>query len=304
MSLAESECQFSQSQFWFTPDFSMGVHHYRYARNQFDCLPHTHGDYHILICLSGAMEFVRKTSRVRLQAGEVHALNPGEVHCSQMGLMDSVSEGITLVLSKVALTSVLRKVHLVHGSAPDNLVFLGKSFDRNLLNLARGLLHEIKGRRMGYEVVVQSLLLQILVYLLRHCLELSVRQNPLELPPQLPSWQINRAFEYMNCHKKSTFSLPELCSEVGSSPSRFISLFRNSTRLTPSLFYNKLMMIKAQMLLQTAGASTKEVAGELGFKKASHFCALFHKICGMTPTAYQRLEKNASINVFGTSVQY
>src|SRR5262249_13008262 len=132
---------------------------------------------------------------------------------------------------------------------------------------------------------------------------LSVCQNPPELPPQLPSWQINRAFEYMNRQNKSTFSLPELCSEVGSSPSRFISLFHNSTRLTPSLFYNKLMMIKSQVLLARPEASTKEVAGELGFKKTSHFCALFHKLCGVTPTAYQRLGKGAWINAFGPSVQ-
>lgn len=281
----------------------MGVHHYRYSKNQFDCLPHTHSDYHFLICVGGAMEFIRKNDRVRLHAGEVHTLNPGEVHCSQMGLMDSTSEGITLVLEKSALESVIRRLHFFHGSAGGNIVFLGKSFDRNVLRLALELLHEIEERRMGFDVVVQSLILQIVVYLVRHCLELSVYQNPPELPPQLPSWQINRAFEYMNGHNKRTFSLPELCSEVGSSPSRFISLFRNSTQLTPSLFYNKLIMIKAQMLLQNPGASTKEVADELGFKKVSHFCAVFHKICGVTPTAYQRLERSRSISLLSPSAQ-
>jgi AraC-like DNA-binding protein len=298
---AENKSQFSHSQFWFTPDFSMGVHHYRYSRNQFDCLPHTHSDYHILICLNGTMEFVRKTHRVTLQPGEVHTLNRGEVHCSQMGLLDSASEGITLVLDKFALERVIRKIHLLQGSASDHVVFLGKSSDQNVLCLARELLREIEERRVGYEVVVQSLLLQILVYLLRFCLDLTIRQDESQLLPQLPSWQMNRAFEYMNCHSKSTFSLPELCSEVGSSASRFIPLFRNSTQLTPSVFYNKLLMIKAQMLLKTPGASAKDVAGVLGFKKASHFCALFHKICGMTPTSYQRVEE--SRNTFGPSIQ-
>jgi AraC-like DNA-binding protein len=197
-------------------------------------------------------------------------------------------------LDKSALESLIRKIHLLQGSAAGHIVFSGKSSDRNVLCLALELLREIEERRMGYEVVVQSLLLQILVYLLRYCLDLTIGQDEPDLPPQLPSWQMNRAFDYMNCHNKSTFSLPELCSEVGSSPSRFIPLFRNSTQLTPSLFYNKLMMIKAQMLLQTPGASTKDVAGELGFKKASHFCALFHKLCGMTPTAYQGLEEDRS----------
>jgi AraC-like DNA-binding protein len=247
------------------------------------------------------MEFVRKTDRVILRKGEVHALNPGEVHSSQIGLMDSVSEGVTLVLDKSALRSVLRKIRAAQVSCSDHLVFLGKSSDQNALDLAMALLAEIEERGLGYEIVVQSLFLQILVYLLRHCLELRARHNPPNLPPQLPSWQINRAFEYMNRHQKNTFSLPQLCSEVGSSPSRFISLFRNSTRLTPSFFYNKLMMIKAQTLLQTPGASTKDVAGELGFKKASHFCAMFHKISGVTPGVYQRHERGRSLGSFSLS---
>ena len=290
MSVVESKSQFSQSQFWFTPDFSMGVHHYRYARNQFDCLPHTHVDYHILICLSGAMEFVRKTHQVDLRAGEVHAVNPGEVHHSQMGLGNSQTEGLTLVLDKSALENVIRTTHLPNNFDPDKLILVGKSFDRNVLQLARAVVHELEERKLGYEIVVQSLLLQILVYLLRHCLELSVGMGQLDLPPQLPSWQMNRAFEYMNCHAKSIFSLLDLCSQAGSSSSRFIPLFRNSTQLTPSHFYNKLLMSKAQTLLES-GASTKEVATQLGFKKVSHFCVVFHKFCGTTPTGYQRIEE-------------
>jgi AraC-like DNA-binding protein len=220
-----------------------------------------------------------------------------------MGLLNSASEGITVILSKPALDGVVRKIHFPRSSAADHIFFQGKRFDRNILSLALELIGEIEARRIGYEVVVYSLLLQIVVHVLRDCLEVTIRQDLPELPPQLPSWQMNRTFEYMNCHTKSTFSLPELCSEVGSSPSRFIPLFRNSTQLTPSLFYNKLIMIKAQSLLRNHGVSTKEVAGELGFKKASHFCALFHKLCGVTPTAYQRLERGGSVGGFNSGLE-
>jgi hypothetical protein len=72
---------------------------------------------------------------------------------------------------------------MAHASSSDNLVFLGKSSDENVLDLAVALLGEIQERALGYKIVVQSLFLQIVVYLLRHCLELSARQNP----PQTPS---------------------------------------------------------------------------------------------------------------------
>jgi AraC-like DNA-binding protein len=277
----------SPSQFWFTPDFRMGLHHFRYSRNQFDCLPHTHSDYHFMICLGGAMETICSSQRVTVKPGEVHTVNPGEVHCSRMGILDSPSEGITLILDKETLEDIIRKIHLPRLRHFDDIMFLGKCFDQDVQRLGQELVRELVERRAGYEVVVQSLLIQALVCLLRNCLEPSASIDLRQLPPQLPSWQITRAFEYMNQHNKSNFSLPELCSEVGSSLSRFIPLFRNSTQLTPSLFYNKLVMVKAQMLLQASGFSTKEVAYTLGFKKVSHFCVLFHKICGLTPTAFQ-----------------
>lgn len=290
--MTQDKSQQRQSTFWFTPDFRMGLHHFRYSKNQFDCLPHLHSDYHILICLNGTMEIIRDTQRITLERGEVHTVNPGEVHQTQMGISDSPSEGITLILDKGALDGVIGKNHLLNHSRFENIIFLGRCFDLNVLRLAKELLDELIERKIGYEVLVQSLFVQILVYLLRNCLEPKADQSRLQLSLQLPSWQMSRALEYMNDHAKSNFSLGELCSEVGSSPSRFIPLFRNSTQLTPHLFFNKLLMLKAQKLLSATNCSIKEVALELGFKRISHFTALFHKMCGMTPAIYQQLPES------------
>ena len=90
--------------------------------------------------------------------------------------------------------------------------------------------------------------------------ELSQRSLPQRfLSRQLPSWQMVRALEYMNARGKSSFSLVELCSTVGTGATRFIQLFKNSVSngMSPHLFYNHLIVSKAKRLLREPTFSVK-----------------------------------------------
>ncbi len=137
--------------------------------------------------------------------------------------------------------------------------------------------------------MIQSCLLQILIYLLRNGLEPTVVNAKSEVPHQLPAWHLSKAIEYMNTHGKSHFSLSELCSELGTHPSTFIRLFKNSARMPPHDFYNRVLVAKAQRQLRM-GESVKEVAYALGFQSDSHFCRLFRSISCTTPRNYQLRE--------------
>jgi AraC family transcriptional regulator len=97
-----------------------------------------------------------------------------------------------------------------------------------------------------------------------------------------------RALEYMNSRGKNGFSLGELCSTVGSSPSRFIQLFKSSCEgVSPHEFYNRLVTRKAEQLLLGTDCSVKEISFELGFKNESHFCRVFRQYSGTTPGKFR-----------------
>jgi transcriptional regulator GlxA family with amidase domain len=97
-----------------------------------------------------------------------------------------------------------------------------------------------------------------------------------------------RALEYMNARGKSRFSLAELCSDLGTSTSRFIQLFKNSVgSVSPHLYYNRLIVEKAQKLLASSDMAIKEIAYELGFQNESHFCKVFRSCAGTTPGSYR-----------------
>lgn len=278
------------SSVWQTPDLGLGFHHFDYSVNQYDGLTHTHGEYCIVMCLTGTIEVIRHNQRDVLDSGEVLVVNPGELHRCQFGLEGSHSAGFTLILRPAVLHALLEAMSLPYHSHEYAIQFTGKHANTEAFDLVRRLIGEFKEQRKGFGVMIEALVRMILVDLFRSWPADSVQCVTRRLPPQLPWVHMHRAMEYMNGHGKGAFRLSELCMDVGVSPSRFIPLFKNSAGISPHSYYNSLLVYKARRLLQVERCSTKEAAYALGFKSVSHFCALFHQLTGVTPKADFPLE--------------
>ncbi len=269
----------------------MGLHHFEYTRKNFNCLPHTHGEYIISLCLCREFDYHIRGSCETVGVGDLLVTNPGEIHQGCYGPSDSPSDGISVFLTKRALQNVFQEMRIPLDLERDRVLFLGKPHDSKVQRLARDVLVELQERQTGYEIIVKSCILQILVHLFRNCLEPTVEKAKSELPRQLPWWQMNRAIEYMSTHGKSRFNLSELCSQLGTSPSRFIRLFKNSANMkNPHSYFNELLIEKAQALLVSGQYSVKEVAYELGFQNDSHFCTVFRHVSGTTPSTFRVLQ--------------
>jgi AraC-like DNA-binding protein len=286
MLLRASKAKPLVSRVWLTPDLSVGFHHFDYSVHQYDGLDHTHGEYCIVIGLSGAICIVRGERIDRVETGDILIVNPGELHRCRFGLQDTHSEGLTLIVRPQMLRSVWDAMCFPYISA-ESLHFSGKVNDRSVLRLVLELADEFEQQRRGFAMIAETLMRQILIHLFRLWPANAVLPGSLKLSPQLPWLHMHRAMEYMNAHGKGAFRLSELCTDVGVSPSRFIPLFKNSAGISPHTYYNSLLVYKARYLLQVEHCSTKDAAYALGFKNVSHFCALFHQLTGSTPQSDQ-----------------
>jgi AraC-like DNA-binding protein len=271
------------SRVWSTPDLAMGFHQFSYLEHHYDGLEHTHGEYSIVICTSGAIEIFRSDSKDFVQEGEILIVNPGEVHRCRFGLEGAKSCGVTLIVRRSALRAVLDAVGF-RSLSPDCL-FTGKVQNTQAFELARTLVREFEQEKPGYVTMVQSIVPQVLVNLFRSWPAHWIIPCEFRLPPQLPWLQMHRATEYMNSHGKGAFRFSDLCMDAGVSSSRFIPLFKNSSGMSPHIYYNSLLVFKARRLLHIEGSSTKDTAYALGFRNVSHFCNLFHHVTGKTPKA-------------------
>jgi AraC family transcriptional regulator len=94
---------------------------------------------------------------------------------------------------------------------------------------------------------------------------------------------------------KKKFNTAELCRFVGTSQSRLAPLFKHSTGLNPHAYFDRVLVQKAQHLLQSNACSVKEVAYELGFLDVSYFCKVFRRIVGTSPMTYREDPTGASL---------
>lgn len=278
------------SRFWLSSDLELCVHEFEYLTTGFDALPHTHAEYNITFCLDQNLEYDIEGSLERLGPGEVIAINPGQVHFGRYGNGQEAARGVTLHVSERAIRTLLAQMRVLRENDDCVISFSGKARSPEAARLVQEMIRELERREQGYEILVRSLIPQVLVHLFRDALTPTLGVATREVPRQLPSWQMVQALEYMNSRGKSEFSLAELCSRIGSSPSRFIRLFTTSANASPHTFYNLLVISKAQEMLRTEQYSIKEVAYQLGFQNDGHFCTVFRQLCGITPKAFRMLD--------------
>lgn len=273
------------TRFWFYQDFGICLHHFGYAAGGLDYLPHTHDEYNVVLCLKGGLDYVIDGARQNLEPGDVLVINPGDVHYGSYGLTAGESVGLSLHLNVRGMQHIVRNMRLPIDMDASSVSFLGRTGGPQFLALGQELLHELDQSLSGYEMLAQALIVELMVHLLRHGIHPTVHTPRQSLARQLPSWQMVRAVEYMNACAKSSFSLGELCASVGTSPTRFIQLFKNSMvgQLSPHACFNHLVINKAKRLLQVKTMPVKEISYELGFRNESHFGKVFRSCTGTTP---------------------
>jgi AraC family transcriptional regulator len=97
-----------------------------------------------------------------------------------------------------------------------------------------------------------------------------------------------RVREYIQEHLGAQLSLEELATVAEISPNYFISLFRQSTGMTPHKFVVQQRLEHAKDLLAQSRLSLIEIALQCGFADQSQFTTVFRRHFGLTPGQYKR----------------
>lgn len=268
---------------WQTPDLLLGSHAFSYSSAQYDGLLHTHREYSIVTCLEGSMIIRLGIQDAVLEPGDTFVVNPGVPHRCSFGIGGARSKGLTLLAAPPLLHALCASMGLRADTSGTCCLFTEKLRDPELILSATKIAEECSAMRRGFDLIAELLAKQMLIQLLRIWPREHVGLSRESIVPQLPWLYMHRTTEYMNKRGKGGFRLSELCRQIGLSTSRFIPLFKSSAGMNPHTYYNYLLVFKAQRMLFAEGCSTKEIAYALGFRSVSHFCALFHKLTGVSP---------------------
>ena len=265
----------------------MCIQHLRTAESAF-YQPHTYSEYHIAICLAGAMS--------KTQMGVTHVIEPGELIIGNFGVEHAsayladgkLCETVCVGLDRRILSGLLRDVDLPLPTGRASPVFLGKLSSRVIMSCAQDILVELRRREPGQAVILEGLAMRILVETLRAWPREGVHRCEVDSTPRLPRYEFVRAYDFMRWCRKDTFRMDQLCQFLGASEERFTRLFRAATNSSPARFYGRMLLERSRGLLQEPSRSVKEISDLLGFKASSHFITAFRREFGTTPLEYRR----------------
>jgi AraC family transcriptional regulator len=99
--------------------------------------------------------------------------------------------------------------------------------------------------------------------------------------------QLRAATDYIEAHLGQDLSLESLSAAPAMSPFRFARAFKRATGQSPRQYVITRRIERAKELLRSREGDIADVAQLVGFSTQSHFTAVFHRQCGITPKRFR-----------------
>lgn len=154
-------------------------------------------------------------------------------------------------------------------------------------------LQEFEGRKQGFELLIKSLLLKLLVIVGR-AFTAHLNDEDSSVLYKRYREDIFNALRYIDEHYNEKLSVPEVAQLFALSPSYFRYLFKSITMQTFVEYLNNIRIIKACELLCTTGKKVLEISLDTGFNNIKHFNEVFKQATGLTPLQYRRQNQKSN----------
>ncbi len=247
---------------------------------------HFHGTYEIYVLLSGEREFFIKDRTLVASQGDVIIIAPHilhrttnadkpeherlivNIHESRLTMADDSFEDI--------MQPLLQKDYVVVRSAPDDLAIVQ--------SLAERIIEELRERKPGFALFVQTLALQLFVVCCRHMKQ----HNSARLKsPSLMHERISEIVQYMNRHYMQELSLPQVAEAFYVSPFYLSRSFKEATGFSFTEYVNSVRIKEAKKLLERSSMKVSHIASKVGFGSVTHFGRVFKAVTGFSPLHFR-----------------
>ena len=244
--------------------------------------PHSHAAFTVTAVFAGRMRVSVGADEFEMSAGEVSLTNIGQTHAGRAADVDFISIGISPAL----VNELVAEIGLARATA--EIVFRASLVkDDTIIQTARGIRREVDEERLGHSAMLDALVRQLAIYLLRS--HLTVRKSArIELSRAGPvDRRLRRAIEFMHDNFSRELALEEIASAAYLSEYHFARLFKQITGLTVHVYLANLRLEHARKLLAETGLAISEIAILVGYQSQSHFTKIFKSVTGVTPRAYR-----------------
>jgi len=255
---------------------------------------HDHAYHEICLITSGRALHRTKTGHAPLSPGDMFVIPPGEVHAIEavdglevinayylsewlmgdLGLLWSEPGAVPLFLSTALMKSQI--VDIVQ------LRLNPEAFRLVAAELAQ---IETEGERTTPSpLFLRCALQKAVATMARAWMQQDPTSATLAFRPEV--WAAMDAIERA-ANAGTAYSVASSAEAAGLSVDHFSTLFRSSTGFGPMDYFQRRRIHRSCTLLLNPRPSITEIAADLGYSDAPHFCRLFKRYKGMTPSAYR-----------------
>jgi YesN/AraC family two-component response regulator len=170
--------------------------------------------------------------------------------------------------------------------AQDKYLLRPASNDRSVIESSLfNMLNETRTKQQGYEVMLQSLLMKLLVYANR-----AMDTNWVEHyeHPGHMNRKVSDIIKYINEHYAEPVTLTGISERFLISRYHLSRVFKESIGFTFIEYLNDVRIKEAQRLLRETNHKVINIAETVGFESVAHFGRVFKSVSGSSPLTYRK----------------
>ncbi|GAB2020994.1 AraC family transcriptional regulator [Pseudolactococcus yaeyamensis] len=244
---------------------------------------HCHDYLEMSIVIDGSVDYIIGDQKTRIESQTILLFNPGVYH----------HETYETGMASTQLHIGFRNFNL-QGVSRDNFPFSSSiiklnEFERDFFEVCQEILAEKSNGSPGYDLMLKTLVMQLIIFILRDSATNHLETNALKLSYEAQEKQaiIHAIIGYLEEHHTEEVSLSTLSQTLYISPTYISRIFKEETGESPINYLIKLRLERAKELLENQATMTvKEAANQVGYQDAYYFSKLFKKYYGKAPSAF------------------
>lgn len=170
-----------------------------------------------------------------------------------------------------------------------NIFHVNKYEQDALKHVTSSILQECRGLREGYEIILEGMIQEFLVRLLR-----SIPNHLVE------GWTtVMDVCQYLDENMAKPFDLTHIADEFGFNKSHLCRLFRKIQNMTMYEYLVHVRCSRALEMMQDKNRSITEISQNVGFSDYAQFWRCFKQYTGVSPNKYRCTDQKVQLDQIG-----
>ncbi|MCR8660591.1 helix-turn-helix transcriptional regulator [Paenibacillus endoradicis] len=237
---------------------------------------HSHDEYELYYLFTGERDYFIRDRTYRVKQGSFVFIDKDELHRTiDTGVPDH--ERLVINFDDSFLSNFPFQTQSGVITLPPQVQYKGE-------NILQDLLLEAKGNANGRDIMLESLLRQLLLLVFR-----SQREQPeVEVQPSSVHQTMFEIATYVGTHYNAVLRLHDVAAQFFVSPYYLSRKFKQCTGFGFAEYVQLVRVREAQRLLRETNLKMLEIAEQIGMESLANFYKLFKQTNGCSPLQYRK----------------